>query len=671
MKALKDLLSRRPRNPAPAVATPAEAVSIPKRMIASILAVTVFGGGAITASWYAGEANRFNEEFRRNVTALSDAHGRLQRATSDLANARQLEEDSLEEAREAVINGIRWLATLAGSLPGSMPMVYDPLTLKVDPVVHRTELDLAPLLTESWSLVELSSAILRNQQNAAWFSSSVTDIAEDQVKLLRAMQQANAPTAAQQPVNQLTALAMQVARTRNITDAQRESAGRMLAEIEAVNAPVDVPRTAFIGSVMRLLSTYDTALTATIEAERLSRRSDRHAVSLDKLATEVPANSYASLLDTAWQALALLAAISLLLGSASIIRATNRQKRAAEDERSKAEKRNDDTNEAIMQLLGEISGIASGDLTKRARVSENDVTGVIADAFNASTKKLASIVSQVKSSAESVNTTTHEATETIAKVAESATRQQEEVNQAADQVLKVVDTIQTVTSMTKEAARVSKNSMTSATKGREAVTIVIDTINRIRENANETARRVQRMSEQSDEITRIIDIITDITERTGVLALNANVQAAAAGDAGRGFAAVAAEVQQLAIRSNRSLKKINALVDAMQSDSREALQSMNSTVSEVEGGVSLATRAGDDLAIIEMTTGELADIVGEANASMVEQSRSAHEIGERITRVMDLSAETGSQLGQSSKNMQGILVLADQLSHSVAGLKIQ
>jgi twitching motility protein PilJ len=362
----------------------------------------------------------------------------------------------------------------------------------------------------------------------------------------------------------------------------------------------------------------------------------------------------------------ILALLALLLGAA--INARNATRLAEEQalERLSSEQRNDATQDAISTLLNEISAVSGGDLTARANVTHNDLTGVIADAFNATTSKLATVVNSIKASAKTVENATKDAVRGVSDVSDAARTQKEEVDGAANRVLNVMETIVQVTSVTSEAARVAGKSKKSAAQGRDAVVNAITSMGVIRDQVEEASARLRRMGEASQEITLITSTVADISEHTGVLALNANVQAAAAGEAGRGFAAVAAEVQRLAMRSEQSLKRVTALVDSLQTDTRGAIATMEKTVAEVEAGVKVVTKAGDDLAIIEMVAGELADLVEQVNTAMSEQGTSASEISDRITRVTDLAAITAGKLAESVEKIRQVSTLTDRLDKSVA-----
>ena len=283
--------------------------------------------------------------------------------------------------------------------------------------------------------------------------------------------------------------------------------------------------------------------------------------------------------------------------------------RQAESERQRreAEAAKDATQEAILRLMNEMGDLADGDLTVRATVSE-DVTGAIADSVNYTIEELAVLVRRINEAAGQVATASETAQDTSNQLLEATERQSHEIQQASEQVLEMAQSMTEVSGNALESARVARQSLEAAQKGAEAVENSIKGMNEIREQIQETSKRIKRLGESSQEIGEIVELISDITEQTNVLALNAAIQAASAGEAGRGFSVVAEEVQRLAERSGDATKQIAAIVKTIQSDTHDAVSAMEDSTQGVVEGAKLSDAAGqalDEIADVSKTLAEL------------------------------------------------------------------
>ena len=249
---------------------------------------------------------------------------------------------------------------------------------------------------------------------------------------------------------------------------------------------------------------------------------------------------------------------------------------------------------AILRLMDEMSVIADGDLTARARVGD-DMTGAIADAVNVTVAELRKVVERINDTAGQVSRATQSAQEIATRLTEAANRQTKDIEQAVGSVQLMTRSIGEVSSSADQSASVARQSLDTTERGAQAVQASVASMSQIRDQIQETSKRIKRLGESSLEIGEIVDLISDISEQTNVLALNAAIQAATAGEAGRGFTVVAEEVQRLAERSAEATKQIGGLVKTFRRDTQEAVSAMENSTQGVVEGTKLSDAAGQAL----------------------------------------------------------------------------
>jgi len=238
------------------------------------------------------------------------------------------------------------------------------------------------------------------------------------------------------------------------------------------------------------------------------------------------------------------------------------QRQEAERQEREAKRVNDANQAAILRLMNELQMVAEGDLTQQATVTE-DITGAIADSVNFTVEELRSLVAQVQSTVQRATDTTQQVEATSTELLAASDEQLREIRETGESVLQMAGRINEVSAQAQHSAEVARQSLAAADTGLTAVQDAIGGMNTIRDQIQDTSKRIKRLGESSQEIGEITELISDITEQTNVLALNAAIQAASAGEAGRGFSVVAEEVQRLAERSGDATKQIAALVRTM------------------------------------------------------------------------------------------------------------
>jgi twitching motility protein PilJ len=363
--------------------------------------------------------------------------------------------------------------------------------------------------------------------------------------------------------------------------------------------------------------------------------------------------------------LALAPLFVLLLQLAAVARSAERQLQAAALQRQENER----NQQAILRLLDEMANLADGDLTVQATVNE-DITGAIADSVNYAVEALRKLVTTINHSAIQVDGAARQTQSLAAQLGKASTTQTRQISSATESVAAMAASTEEVSGNAERAADVARHSVDVAHKGGEAVRRTIDGMNAIRETIQETSKRIKRLGESSQEIGNIVELISDIAEQTNILALNASIQASMAGEAGRGFAVVADEVQRLAERAATATKQIDVLVRTIQTDTNEAVVSMERSTTDVVGGALLAENAGAALQEIEQVSNQIASLVQNISSSSRSQSAAAQNIARNTQVLREVSVQTAEVTSATSQAILKLADLATALRKSVAGFQL-
>ena len=375
--------------------------------------------------------------------------------------------------------------------------------------------------------------------------------------------------------------------------------------------------------------------------------------------------SQVSARDVDYATLAVASALALLvLVLIGRVYIQDGRRRAEESERQ-----NKANQEAIMRLLDEISNVANGDLTSRARVTE-EITGAIADSINFTIDELRRLVAGITNAAQQVTTATQEAQSVTTQLLQATTRQATEIQGAGQSVGQMAQSMTEVSSKANDSAKVAQSSLSAAEKGTQAVQNAIRGMNDIREQIQETAKRIKRLGESSQEIGEIVQLISDITEQTNVLALNAAIQAASAGEAGRGFTVVAEEVQRLAERSAEATKHIGAIVKSIQRDTQDAVAAMELSTQGVVQGTKTADEADQALREIQQVSNRLAELIGSISNATQQQAASATKVAGNMKLILGITQLTTEGTKKTAASAAKLTELADGLRESVSGFKL-
>ena len=572
---------------------------------------------------------------------------------------------------------------------------------KVLPLTQRAEKSAAVILAQKEVLTQVGEALrLINRQ-----SSDLLEVAETIASLKL---QQNAPSAEISAAGQLVMLTQRIGKSSNefltaegvspeavfllgkdlnsfkeiaqglqngspelrLSAAKDPQIREQIETLLKLYEPTRVQAGAVLSKLQGLVAAREAQLTVIADSEPIRK-------DLEALQAELAAN-------TGLSALALLSLISaavfslLCAAGLAYVQLQDSRKRQviAEAQRQEAElqekeaKRVNEANQAaILRLMNELQTVAEGDLTQEATVTE-DITGAIADSVNYTVEELRILVGNVQSTAARVAQTTSEVDQTSTELLAASNEQLHEIGETGRSVVDMATRINEVSLQAQESATVARQSLMAAETGLKAVQNTIGGMNAIRDQIQDTSKRIKRLGESSQEIGEITELISDITEQTNVLALNAAIQAASAGEAGRGFSVVAEEVQRLAERSADATNQIAALVKAIQTDTQDAVAAMERSTQGVVEGARLSDNAGTALTEIDQVSRHLAELIEKISNSASSEAKLANVVAGNIQHIFAVTEQTGEGTRATATQVRELSVMAEELRQSVARFRI-
>ena len=315
---------------------------------------------------------------------------------------------------------------------------------------------------------------------------------------------------------------------------------------------------------------------------------------------------------------------------------------------------------SITDLLNLINQVARGDLTLRGKVT-NDALGNVADSINFMLDNFTTVLDRVRKAAVEVSTNANRILVATDEMNTGTGQQDQEITNTSSAVEELTVSMKQVSNNAEASAEAARRALDAAEQGNRAVRDTLDGMQRIRSSVQATARKIKSLGDRSLEISEIINVINDITEQTNLLALNAAIEAARAGEAGRGFAVVADEVRKLAEHSRTATKDIAALIKAIQAETNEAVVVMEEGTKEVEVGAGLADQAGKALEAISSVVRQSAELVQEISLASKQQVRGTEGVANAMQIISGITRQTSQSAKQAAGTVGNLVKLSEQL----------
>ena len=324
---------------------------------------------------------------------------------------------------------------------------------------------------------------------------------------------------------------------------------------------------------------------------------------------------------------------------------------------------------SVTEFLTIVSQIARGDLTLRGRVT-SDALGNVVDSVNYMLDNFMKVLERVRKAAIDVQSSANEILIASEEMSSGAIQQDQEITNTSSAVEQLTVSMKQVSNNAEASAEAARRALDAAEQGNRAVHDTLEGMQRIRSSVQATAKRIKALGDRSLEISEIVNVINDITEQTNLLALNAAIEAARAGEAGRGFAVVADEVRKLAEHSRNATKDIAALIKAIQAETNDAVVVMEEGTREVEIGAKLADQAGKALEAISTVVRQSAELVQEISLASKQQVRGTEGVANAMQIISNITRQTAQGALQTARTVEQLVHMSVQLNEALSQFRI-
>ncbi|MGA2988890.1 MAG: methyl-accepting chemotaxis protein [Candidatus Korobacteraceae bacterium] len=324
---------------------------------------------------------------------------------------------------------------------------------------------------------------------------------------------------------------------------------------------------------------------------------------------------------------------------------------------------------SVTEFLTIVSQVAKGDLTLRGKVT-NDTLGNVVDSVNYMLDNFTKVLERVRKAATDVSSSSGQILLATEEMAKGATQQDQEITNTSSAVEELTVSMKQVSNNAEASAEAARRALDAAEQGNRSVRDTLEGMQRIRSSVQATAKKIKSLGDRSLEISEIVNVINDITEQTNLLALNAAIEAARAGEAGRGFAVVADEVRKLAEHSRKATKDIAGLIKAIQAETNEAVVVMEEGTREVEVGAKLADQAGKALDAISTVVRQSAELVQEISLASKQQVRGTEGVANAMQIISSITHQTSQGSRQAALTVEQLVKLSEQLNDALSQFRV-
>jgi methyl-accepting chemotaxis protein len=327
-------------------------------------------------------------------------------------------------------------------------------------------------------------------------------------------------------------------------------------------------------------------------------------------------------------------------------------------------------NRGVASLQRAATRLAAGDLTTRIASERRDEIGNVAESFDAMTDQFSGIVREVSLSSHNVGNTANQLSNVAEQVAASSRQQSDQATQAAASIESLNAAFKDIAATAEEIEGAASEARAMAEQGNSVVATAVKGIQEVAQTVSESARMIADLGERSNQIGQILSVIKDIAEQTNLLALNAAIEAARAGEQGRGFAVVADEVRKLAERTASATSEISSMIGGIQSETSRAVAAMQKGSVQVAEGVNYANQAGDALHDINRSVAEAVNRIHEIATATRSHTAQSEQITTQVEKIAELAQSNSASLQETNQSVHALLAQSKNLEQVVGRFRL-